>query len=47
MTGPERLEFFREMLPLVTPENVPWKASDWRDPKEWKPRQEPRRLEVW
>jgi aryl-alcohol dehydrogenase-like predicted oxidoreductase len=47
MTGPERLEFFREMLPLVTPEDVPWKASDWSDPKEWKPRQEPRRLEVW
>lgn len=41
MTGPERLAFFREVLPLVKPENMPWKATDWANPTEWKPRQEP------
>ncbi len=41
MTGPERLEFFREMLSLVRPENMPWKATDWSNPTEWKPRREP------
>lgn len=41
MTGPERLAFFREMLPLVTPENMPWKSADWGNPTEWKPRREP------
>jgi hypothetical protein len=28
------------MLPLVTPQNVPWKAADWNNPVEWKPRNE-------
>jgi len=28
MTGPKRLAFFREILPLVTPKNLPWKAVD-------------------
>lgn len=41
MTGPERLEFFREVLPLVKPEHMPWKASDWGNPHDWKPRHEP------
>jgi len=41
LTGPERLELFREVLPLVQPENLPWKASDWGNPHEWKPRKEP------
>jgi hypothetical protein len=41
VSGPERLAFFREMLPLVTPQNVPWKAADWNNPVEWKPRAEP------
>lgn len=36
MTGPERLEFFREILPMVTPQNIPWKAEDWDNPTEWK-----------
>jgi aryl-alcohol dehydrogenase-like predicted oxidoreductase len=47
MSGPERLEFFREMLPLVRPENLPWKASDWDHPTEWKPRQEPSGPRIW
>ena len=47
MTGPERLAFFREMLPLVKPENVPWKATDWDDPTEWRFREEPSGLDMW
>jgi aryl-alcohol dehydrogenase-like predicted oxidoreductase len=47
MTSPERLEFFREMLPLVKPENMPWKAADWGKPVEWKPRQEPSGPAIW
>jgi len=38
LSGPERLAFFREVLPLVTPQNMPWKAADWGNPVEWKPR---------
>jgi aryl-alcohol dehydrogenase-like predicted oxidoreductase len=47
MTGPERLEFFREMLPLVKPENMPWKAAEWGNPVEWKSRQEPSGPAIW
>jgi hypothetical protein len=47
MTGAERLDFFREMLPLVKPENIPWKAVDWDNPVEWKPRAEPSGFETW
>ena len=47
MTGPERLEFFREVLPMVKPENMPWKASDWGNPTAWKPRKEPSGPGVW
>lgn len=47
MSGPERLQFFREVLPLVRPENMPWKAGDWGHPTEWKARQEPAGLDIW
>jgi aryl-alcohol dehydrogenase-like predicted oxidoreductase len=47
MTGPERLEFFGEMLPMVKPENMPWKATDWGNPTEWKPRGELAALALW
>jgi aryl-alcohol dehydrogenase-like predicted oxidoreductase len=47
MTGPERLAFFREVLPLVKPENMPWKATEWGNPTEWKPRQEPSGPGIW
>jgi predicted aldo/keto reductase-like oxidoreductase len=47
MTGPERLAFFREILPLVRPENVPWKATDWDNPTEWRFREEPSGLGIW
>lgn len=41
MAGPERLAFFREVMPLVRPENMPWKAAEWGNPVKWKPRHEP------
>jgi len=31
----ERLELFREVLPMVTPANVPWKAANWNNPVSW------------
>jgi predicted aldo/keto reductase-like oxidoreductase len=34
----ERLGLFKEVLPMVTPEGVPWKAEDWNNPVEWKRR---------
>jgi uncharacterized protein len=47
MTGPERLDFFREILPLVQPQSLPWKCPDWGRPVEWKPRDEPSGLKMW
>ena len=47
MAGPERLAFFREVLPLVDPQKMPWKASDWDNPTKWKPREEPSGFGLW
>jgi len=47
MTGPERLAFFREVLPMVQPQNMPWKATEWGNPTEWKPRQERGGPGIW
>ena len=38
MTDEERLAFLRDILPLVRPDNMPWKAADWDNPSEWTPR---------
>jgi len=38
LTDAERLEFFKEVLPLVTPEAMPWKAVEWGNPTAWKER---------
>ena len=38
MSDAERLAFFKDILPLVRPENMRWKATDWDNPKEWIPR---------
>jgi predicted aldo/keto reductase-like oxidoreductase len=38
LTDAERLALFQEVLPLVRPETVPWKAEDWENPVEWKRR---------
>lgn len=35
LTDAERLAFFKEVLPMVTPEIVPWKARVWNAPSEW------------
>ena len=35
MSGPERLAFFQVMMPMVKPENMPWKANDWGNPTGW------------
>jgi aryl-alcohol dehydrogenase-like predicted oxidoreductase len=40
MTSVERLAFFRDILPLVTPQNMPWKSKDWAR-KDWAERKEP------
>ncbi|MGB9666338.1 MAG: aldo/keto reductase [Candidatus Cryosericum sp.] len=40
MTSVERLAFFRDVLPLVTPQNMPWKSKDWAR-KDWIERNEP------
>jgi aryl-alcohol dehydrogenase-like predicted oxidoreductase len=47
MTGPERLAFFREMLPLVQSQNMPWKSIEWGNPVDWKPRLEPSGPSTW
>jgi aryl-alcohol dehydrogenase-like predicted oxidoreductase len=41
LSGPERLELFREVLPMVKPQNMPWKANDWSKPTGWNKRREP------
>ncbi len=38
MTDEERLAFFKEIIPLVRPEKMRWKATDWGNPTEWIPR---------
>jgi len=38
MTDVERLEFFQDILPLVKPNLMPWKTTDWEKPEEWIPR---------
>jgi hypothetical protein len=38
MTDAERLALFQDILPLVRPDKLPWKATDWDHPTEWVPR---------
>ena len=38
MTDQERLSFFQDIISLVRPEKMRWKASDWDNPIEWVPR---------
>jgi aryl-alcohol dehydrogenase-like predicted oxidoreductase len=42
MSGDERLALYREILPLVTPKNMPWKANEWKNPTAWVGRKEPK-----
>lgn len=34
----ERLELFREVLPMVSPKAMPWKAKEWGDAFHWRER---------
>lgn len=38
LSDAERLAFFKDILPLVRPEKMRWKATDWDYPREWIPR---------
>ena len=38
LSDTERLELFKEIIPQVLPENLPWKAEDWEHPVQWKKR---------
>jgi predicted aldo/keto reductase-like oxidoreductase len=35
MTDKERLQFFQDIISLVKPQNMRWKADDWEKPTEW------------
>jgi aryl-alcohol dehydrogenase-like predicted oxidoreductase len=37
MTDAERLAFFKDIISLVKPENLPWKADSWNNPTSWDP----------
>ncbi len=39
MTDEERLNFFKDIIHLVVPPKMKWKAEDWDNPIEWKPRE--------
>lgn len=45
MSDAERLAFFRDIIPLVQPEKMPWKAAEWGNPTEWVPRKRGLKLE--
>ena len=34
----ERLQLFKEILPMVTPKTMPWKAKEWGDISRWRKR---------
>jgi aryl-alcohol dehydrogenase-like predicted oxidoreductase len=38
LSDKDRLAFFRDILPLVRPDKMPWKAAEWGKPNEWAPR---------
>jgi predicted aldo/keto reductase-like oxidoreductase len=38
MSDGERLAFFQDIIGLVRPENMRWKATEWSNPTEWVPR---------
>ena len=35
MTDEERLSFFKDIITLVQPEKIRWKAADWENPTQW------------
>ena len=38
LSDEERLAFFKDIMPLVKLEKMPWKGTDWINPTEWVPR---------
>jgi predicted aldo/keto reductase-like oxidoreductase len=38
MSDEERLVFFQDIIPLVKPQKMRWKADDWNNPVGWIPR---------
>jgi hypothetical protein len=38
MTDEEHLAFFKDIIHLVRPDNLPWKANAWRNATQWAPR---------
>ncbi len=38
LTDEERLAFFKDIIRLVRPDKMPWKAIEWGNPVEWVPR---------
>jgi hypothetical protein len=38
LSDAERLDFFQAIMPLVRPDKMAWKATDWSKPTEWVPR---------
>ncbi len=38
LSGPERLELFKEIIHLAVPPNMAWKATGWVNPTEWSKR---------
>lgn len=43
MTDEERLALFKDIIPLVRPDKMPWKANGWEKPIEWVNREPVRR----
>jgi aryl-alcohol dehydrogenase-like predicted oxidoreductase len=41
LSARERLDLFRQVLPVVQPRNLPWKANDWDNPTDWRKEQSP------
>ena len=35
MTDEERLDFFKDIIPYVRPQKMPWKSTEWGNPPEW------------
>lgn len=38
MTDTERLAFFKDIMPLVRPDKMPWKSNEWSNPTAFVPR---------
>ncbi len=38
LSDEERLAFFKDIIALVQPQKLPWKAVDWNSPTKWAPR---------